>query len=63
VLAAAGYWYDALELLAQQIAADDRSQPWRELGATLLEQAGLQQVAAFARGQRAPQSNRITSSK
>jgi hypothetical protein len=55
VLAAAGYWYDALELLAQQIAADDRSQPWRELGATLLEQAGLQQVAAFARGQRAPQ--------
>ena len=24
-LAAAGYWYDALELLAQQIAADDRS--------------------------------------
>jgi hypothetical protein len=54
-LAAAGYWYDALDLLAQQIAADDRSQPWRELSATLLEQARLQQVAAFARGDRGGQ--------
>jgi len=54
-LAAAGYWYDALDLLAQQIAADDRSQPWRELSATLLEQARLQQVAAFARGERGGQ--------
>ena len=54
-LAAAGYWYDALDLLAQQIAADDQSQPWRELSATLLEQARLQQVAAFARGDRGNQ--------
>jgi hypothetical protein len=51
-LATAGYWYDALDLLAQQIAAGDRSQPWRELRATLLEQeqVGLQAVAAFERG-------------
>jgi hypothetical protein len=49
-LAAAGYWYDALDLLAQQIAAGDQSQPWRELSASLLEQARLQRVAAFARG-------------
>jgi hypothetical protein len=49
-LAAAGYWYDALDLLAQQLAADDQSQPWRELSATLLEQVRLHEVAAFARG-------------
>ena len=49
-LAAAGYWYDALDLLAQRIAAGDQSQPWRELSASLLEQARLQRVAAFARG-------------
>ena len=49
-LAAAGYWYDALDLLAQQIAAEDRSQPWRELRAGLFEQVGLQAVAAFERG-------------
>ena len=40
VLAAAGYWYDALELLAQQIAADDRSQPWRELSARCSSRPG-----------------------
>ena len=51
-LAAAGYWYDALDLLARQIAANDQSEPWRELSATLLEQGRLQQVAAFARGVR-----------
>jgi hypothetical protein len=55
VLAGAGYWYDALELLAQRIAANDRSQPWRELGARLLEQARLKEVAAFARGEGDPQ--------
>ena len=49
-LAAAGYWYDALDLLAQRIAADDPSQPWRELLAGLLEQVGLQAVVAFERG-------------
>lgn len=54
-LAAAGYWYDALDLLAQQIAAGDQSQPWRELSASLLEQARLQRVAAFARGDRGVQ--------
>ncbi|HSA80097.1 MAG TPA: DUF928 domain-containing protein [Geminicoccaceae bacterium] len=54
-LAAAGYWYDALDLLAQQIAAGDQSQPWRELSASLLEQARLQRVAAFARGDRGAQ--------
>ena len=54
-LAAAGYWYDALDLLAQQIAAGDQSQPWRELSAALLEQARLQRVAAFARGDRGVQ--------
>ena len=53
-LAGAGYWYDALELLAQQIAADDTSQPWRELRASLLEQVGLQAVAGFERGAGAP---------
>jgi hypothetical protein len=54
-LAAAGYWYDALDLLARQIAADDPSQPWRELLAGLLEQVGLQQVAAFERANRGGQ--------
>jgi hypothetical protein len=55
-LAAAGYWYDALDLLAQQIAADDRSRPWRELRASLLEQepVGLHAVAAFERGDATP---------
>jgi Domain of Unknown Function (DUF928) len=53
-LAAAGYWYDALDLLAQQIAADDPSQPWRELRASLFEQVGLQTVAAFERGTGTP---------
>jgi alkyl sulfatase BDS1-like metallo-beta-lactamase superfamily hydrolase len=46
-LAAAGYWYDALDLLGRQIAADDPSQRWRELRADLLDQVGLQQVAAY----------------
>jgi hypothetical protein len=46
-LAAAGYWYDALDLLGQQIAAEDPSEPWRELRAHLLDQVGLQQVAAY----------------
>jgi hypothetical protein len=46
-LAAAGYWYDALGLLGQQIAADDPSEPWHELRADLLDQVGLQQVAAY----------------
>ncbi|HSA80096.1 MAG TPA: DUF928 domain-containing protein [Geminicoccaceae bacterium] len=49
-LAAAGYWYDAIDVIAQQIAADDSSQPWRELRAKLLEQVGLQAVATFERG-------------
>jgi hypothetical protein len=49
-LAAAGYWYDALDLLAQQVETDDPSQPWRELRAGLLEQVGLQAVVAFERG-------------
>ena len=55
-LAAAGYWYDALDLLARQIAANDRTEPWRELCARLLEQeeVGLQAVAAFTRGERGP---------
>jgi hypothetical protein len=46
-LAAAGYWYDAIDLLAQQMAANDLSQPWRELRATLLEQVGLNGAAAY----------------
>jgi Domain of Unknown Function (DUF928) len=54
-LAAAGYWYDALDLLARQIATGDQSQPWRELSASLLEQGRLKRVAAFARGDRAAQ--------
>ena len=48
-LAAAGYWYDAIDVLAQQIAADDPSQPRRELRARLFEQVGLQAVATFER--------------
>jgi Domain of Unknown Function (DUF928) len=48
-LAGSGYWYDALDLLAQQIAADDSSEPWRELHADLLEQVGLQAAAGFER--------------
>jgi len=48
-LAAAGYWYDAIDVLARQMAANDPSQPWHELRAHLLDQVGLQQVAAFDR--------------
>jgi Domain of Unknown Function (DUF928) len=48
-LAAAGYWYDALDKLSQEIATGDESQPWHALRAELLEQAGLDQAAAFDR--------------
>jgi Domain of Unknown Function (DUF928) len=48
-LAAAGYWYDTLDLLGQRIAAKDPSQPWRQLRAGLLEKVGLEMPAAFDR--------------
>lgn len=48
-LAREGYWYDALDLVSEQIEAGDQSHPWREIRADLLEQVGQKQAAAFDR--------------
>lgn len=48
-LAGEGYWYDAINVVSQQIEAGDRSVPWREIRARLLDQIGLQQIAVFDR--------------
>jgi hypothetical protein len=50
-LAAAGYWYDALALLAEEIAARPGDPQPRLLRAELLAQVGLDEAAAHARAQ------------
>lgn len=53
-LARQGYWYDAIDIVSDRIQNDDRSEPWHEIRAHLLDQVGLQQAAAFDR-QQSPQ--------
>ena len=53
LLAGEGYWYDALDVVSEQIEAGDQSVPWREVRAHLLDQVGLKQVAIFDRQQTA----------
>lgn len=48
-LAGKGYWYDAVDIVSQQIDAGDRSSPWHEIRAHLFDQVGLKQAAAFDR--------------
>lgn len=48
-LAGQGYWYDAIEIVSRQIEAGERSLPWREVRARLLDQVGLRQVALYDR--------------
>jgi hypothetical protein len=47
LLAAAGYWYDAFDLVTQAIQSEPASEPLLEQRAALLEQAGLTGVAAL----------------
>lgn len=48
-LANAGLWYDALTMLSVQIANNPRDRALRETRASLLEQVGLSEAAAFDR--------------
>lgn len=48
-LASAGLWYDALTMLSVQIANNPRDRTLRETRASLLEQVGLSEAAAFDR--------------
>jgi len=48
-LASAGLWYDALTMLSVQIANNPRDRSLRETRASLLEQVGLSEAAAFDR--------------
>ncbi len=48
-LAGQGYWYDALEIVSRQIEAGERSLPWRDVRARLLDQVGLRQIALYDR--------------
>ncbi len=50
VYAESGIWYDAIDELSRQIVADPKNQSLRELRASLLEQVGLSEVAAYDRG-------------
>ncbi|MGH1480108.1 MAG: DUF928 domain-containing protein [Geminicoccales bacterium] len=50
-LARNGYWYDAIDTLSQRLKTDDRSAPWREIRAHLLDQVGLKKPANFDRQQ------------
>lgn len=50
-LAAEGYWYDAVDVLSDQIEAEAAS-PWQAARARLLDKAGLLQAARFDQGQR-----------
>jgi len=47
--AEAGIWYDAIDQLSRQISADRNNQQLRAQRATLLEQVGLREAAAFDR--------------
>lgn len=47
-LAAEGYWYDAIQMLSDQIGVDVES-PWKTARAQLLDEAGLLQAARFDR--------------
>ena len=49
-LAAEGYWYDAIDILSDQIEPGAAS-PWQAARAELLDQAGLLQSARFDRQQ------------
>ncbi|MCP5159715.1 MAG: DUF928 domain-containing protein [Gammaproteobacteria bacterium] len=47
--AQAGFWYDAIAVLSEQIAAQPMERRLREQRAALLEQVGLKAVAAYDR--------------
>ena len=49
VYAQAGIWYDAIDQLSKSIAADRGNRQLHEQRATLLEQVGLREAAAFDR--------------
>jgi hypothetical protein len=49
VLAAAGYWYEPLDLVSRALSANDDSAPWRALRADLLAQVDLDAAAAYDR--------------
>jgi hypothetical protein len=51
-LAAAGLWYDAIAALSQQIEARPNDAVLREQRASLLDQVGLKEAAAYDRGQK-----------
>ncbi|MDH3661195.1 MAG: DUF928 domain-containing protein [Alphaproteobacteria bacterium] len=50
-LAAEGYWYDAVDVLSEQIETAANA-PWQAARAHLLDQAGLLRAARFDRGAR-----------
>jgi Domain of Unknown Function (DUF928) len=48
-LAKAGYWYDLIDLLSREIESGRDPDTWRALRAALLDQVGLEVVAAYDR--------------
>jgi hypothetical protein len=48
-LAEAGYWYDLIDLLSREIERGRDPETWRALRAELLDQVGLDVVAAYER--------------
>ena len=48
--AEAGFWYDAIATLSEQIDANPADRDLREQRAALLEQVGLKAAAAYERG-------------
>ena len=48
-LAQAGYWYDLIDLLSREIESGRDPDTWRELRTELLDQVGLDAVAAYDR--------------
>lgn len=49
IYASAGYWYDAVSSLSEQIEADPKQEMYRRQRAALMEQVGLREVASYDR--------------
>lgn len=48
-LAQSGYWFDAIDVISRQIETGERTVPWHEVRAHLLDQVGLDKIAAYDR--------------
>ncbi len=48
-LARHGYWFDAIDVVSRQIKTGERTIPWHEVRAHLLDQVGLDKIALYDR--------------